>query len=125
MVTMKKILLVEDDVYIRDVTATRLMEHSFEVLTAATGGDALVLAEESLPDMVLVDLDLPDMPGLDVVIAMRKQERTARIPVIVFTNNNSPELAKKAVELGAQDFFTKATTDFEQMLEVIKRNFTI
>lgn len=121
---MKKILLVEDDLYIRDVTATRLMEHSFEVTTAATGEDALALMAESSPDIILLDLDLPDMNGMDILAEMSKDERLSRIPTIVFTNNDAPELIATALKRGAKDFFTKANTDFEQMLEVIARNIT-
>ncbi len=119
---MKKILLVEDDLYIRDVTATRLMEHSFEVITAATGDDALALMSETVPDLVLLDLDLPDMHGLDILAEMMKDEKLSRVAVIVFTNNDAPELIEKALKGGAKDFFTKASTDFDQMLEVIARN---
>ncbi len=119
---MKKILLIEDDLYIRDVTATRLMEHSFEVLTAANGEDALTLMDETTPDLVLCDLDLPDMNGLDILAHMMSSEKLSRVPVIVFTNNDAPELIEKALKGGAKDFFTKASTDFDQMLEVIARN---
>ncbi len=119
---MKKILLVEDDAYIRDITATRLMEHSFEVVAAASGEDALNLMDEAVPDLAMLDLDLPDMYGLDILDAMMQHEKLARVPVIVFTNNDAPELIERALKSGAKDFFTKATTEFEQVLEVINRN---
>lgn len=119
---MKKILLVEDDMYIRDVTATRLMEHSYEVLTAANGEDAMELLSETIPELILLDLDLPDIHGFQVLKELRADAKLSRVPVIVFTNNDAPELIEQALKGGAKDFFTKASTDFDQMLEVIERN---
>ncbi len=119
---MKKILLVEDDAYIRDITATRLQEHSFEVFTAGTGEQALTQMDTVVPDLVLMDLDLPDTYGLDILAEMRDNDSLKLVPVIVFTNNDAPEIIEKVMTSGAQDFFNKAMTDFDQLLEVIQKN---
>jgi CheY-like chemotaxis protein len=119
---MNKILLVEDDVYIRDVTATRLQEHNFEVFTAGSGEEALSVMDTVTPDLVLMDLDLPDVYGLELVAELKKSDKLAPVPVIIFTNNDAPEIIEKVFASGAKDFFNKAMTDFEQLLEVIQRN---
>ena len=119
---MKKIMLVEDDVYIRDVTATRLQNEAFEIISASSGEDALSKVSSNKPDLVLMDLDLPDMYGLEVMSEMKKDQALAQVPFIIFSNNDAPEIIQKVISSGANDFFNKSQTDFSEMLAVINRH---
>ncbi len=79
------VLIVDDNV--RNLTLARdvLRAAGFRTHEATTGSEALALASEHLPDVVLLDLRLPDMDGIDVVRALRNQARTARIPVVALS----------------------------------------
>jgi len=112
---MKKILLVEDDPFIRDITSIKLTEHNLTVLTAQNGAEALEVMKNESPDAVLLDLDLPDVSGLEVLKAVRSSETQKNTPVIIFSNNDDPDTSKKANELGVDEFFVKATTNFEDL----------
>jgi CheY-like chemotaxis protein len=112
---MKKVLLVEDDLFIRDITSIKLSEHGYTVLTAQNGQEALSLSKVEMPDAILLDLDLPDMSGLEVMKTLAATPDLQHVPVIIFSNNDNPETLASAKELGAAAFFVKATTNFDDL----------
>jgi CheY-like chemotaxis protein len=112
---MKKVLLVEDDPFIRDITAIRLAERNYSVEAAQNGAEALAHIEKEAPDIVLLDLDLPDISGLQIIEKLRSSERCKTIPIIIFSNNDNPDIHEKAKELGIEGFFVKATTSFDDL----------
>jgi two-component system, OmpR family, KDP operon response regulator KdpE len=116
---MKKILLVEDDPYIRDITAKRLEERDMTVVVASNGQAALEAMSEA-PDLVITDLDIPNMDGSELLRALKITH--PQVPVIVFSNNDSPEMAELLVAEGAKEFFNKSKTDIEQLVALINRH---
>lgn len=116
---MKKILLVEDDPYIRDITAKRLEERAMTVVVAGNG-DAAIEAMNEKPDLVITDLDLPNMDGRELLRAL--QITHPQVPVIVFSNNDTPEMAELLVAGGAKEFFNKSKTDIDQLVAMIERH---
>ena len=82
---MTKILLVEDSKFLRLATERALTRAGYEVCTSADGKDALVIAKEKMPDLILLDMLLPHMTGPDVLKALKKDEVTAGIAVVVLT----------------------------------------
>jgi two-component system cell cycle response regulator DivK len=79
------VLIVEDDGRSRKLVRDVLSADGLRTLEAASGVGALAIAAEELPDVILLDLGLPDMNGIDVVRALKAHERTARIPVVALT----------------------------------------
>jgi two-component system cell cycle response regulator DivK len=79
------VLIVEDDGRSRKLVRDVLSADGLRTLEAASGVEALAIAAEELPDVILLDLGLPDMNGIDVVRALKAHERTARIPVVALT----------------------------------------
>lgn len=117
---MKKVLLVEDDPFIRDITSIKLTEQSYSVSVASDGESVIPLIKSETPDLVLLDLDLPDVPGLEILRRMKEDDSMKNIPVIIFSNNDDPETKQKALELGTAGFFTKVSTAFDDLLSHIK-----
>ena len=74
---------------------------------AATGSDGLAAATEELPDLVLLDVDLPDVPGQDVIRSLRSDPRTSSIPVVVVTAEHDSSVADALLALGAAEVVTK------------------
>ncbi|MEW6274998.1 MAG: diguanylate cyclase [Bacillota bacterium] len=113
-----KILLVEDSAVQRSILTRQLTEHGFEVLTAADGEEAFAIAERTLPDLVLLDLMLPKVGGLEVCRRLKANPPTAAVPVIFITSSRSPEEKIKALECGAHDFLHKPVTRQELLIRI-------
>jgi CheY-like chemotaxis protein len=105
--TAKTVLLVEDSDAIRDAFTILLEDAGYTVLGAGTGGDALRLAEEHLPDLVLLDMGLPDMTGLDVVRRIKASPRTAGIVVVAVTGRDEAADRKACLEAGCTAYIVK------------------
>lgn len=112
---MKKVLLVEDDPFIRDITSIKLAEREYSVQTAQNGSEALASLEKEIPDVILLDLDLPDISGLEIIEKIKKDENWKQIPVVIFSNNDDPAVLTWSQTLGISGFFIKATTSFDDL----------
>lgn len=101
------ILVVDDSLTIRAVTKRFLERHKFEVMTAQDGLDALQQMEKQIPDLILLDIDMPRMDGFEFSIAARKDERFKHIPIIVITSRPSEKHKKQAKMLDLEGFIEK------------------
>ncbi len=104
---MRKILLVEDNEMNREMLSRRLARRDFEVVFAATGREAIEKALSELPDLILMDLSLPDVDGWEATRRIKAQETTAAIPVIALTAHAMAGDRERAMEAGADDYDTK------------------
>jgi CheY-like chemotaxis protein len=105
--TVGKILLIDDEADFRQVISRSLLKHGFEVLEAADGKEGLRRAAESVPDLILCDLMMPQMNGYEVLAALRGEEKLAGIPVIFLTAQSEPAEVRQGMNLGADDYLTK------------------
>jgi len=112
------ILLVDDEDTIRLFLEKTLRDEGYEALTAATGGEALETAFDKLPDLILLDLKLPDMNGIEVL--KRIKEEIPEICVIMLTAFGDIETAVSAMKKGAFDFVSKPV-NLEQLLMTVKK----
>ena len=103
--TGKKVLLVEDNEDNRTLFGIILRYHNFEVVEAADGEAAVTLAHEHRPDVILMDLGLPGMDGLEATERLKEDARTSHIPVIALTAFHSAE--SDAIAAGCAGFLTK------------------
>lgn len=105
----EKILVVDDDVDSLKLIGLMLQRQGYEVTSAGTGGQALVRAEAEQPNLIILDVMMPDMNGLDVCKRLRQNPQTARIPIIMFTAKTLIDDKVKGFEAGADDYLTKPT----------------
>lgn len=112
---MPDILLVEDNEMNRDMLARRLGRRGFSVRVAADGGTGLRMAEEALPDLVLMDMTLPDIDGLEVTRKLKADARTRGVPIIVLTARAMAEDRERAFAAGADDYDVKPV-DIDRLL---------
>lgn len=98
------VLVVEDDVPVRNLMITTLKTHDYKYLTAANGSEAILLASSHNPDVVFLDLGLPDMDGIDVIRQIRSW---SNMPVIVISARSDDADKIKALDTGADDYLTK------------------
>ncbi len=101
------ILLVEDEMTLRDTLAYRLRGEGYQVITAADGAAAIEAARRAHPDLVLLDLMLPGLDGLEVCKAVRARAETAATPIIMLTARVEESDKILGLELGADDYITK------------------
>lgn len=104
----KKILLVEDDMFIRDIYDTKLVQEGFEVVMAENGIDGMKKIETFVPDLILLDIVMPYMDGMDFLKEIRKKEQFVKIPVIMLSNLSEKEKVSEALDLGISDYLIKS-----------------
>ncbi|MCL1890016.1 MAG: response regulator transcription factor [Desulfovibrionaceae bacterium] len=121
----QSILIVEDEKDIRELLAFNLKREGFTVLEAGDGERALVLAQEKKPGLILLDLMLPGLDGLNVCKALKRDEITAGIPLIMLTAKGEEVDRIVGLELGAADYVVKPFSVREVILRiraVLRRN---
>lgn len=105
----EKILIVDDDVDSLKLIGLMLKRNGYEVSAADAGGKALAKAEAEVPDLIILDVMMPDMNGLEVCRRLRANPVTANIPIIMFTAKTMIDDKVKGFEAGADDYLTKPT----------------
>jgi DNA-binding response OmpR family regulator len=106
-----KILVVDDDTDILKGLALRLESNGFVVLQAMTAVSAIVLARAEDPDVIVLDLGLPDLDGYTFMKQLKEFPATAHIPVIVLTGRDPQGNQERSYDIGAFDFFQKPVVD--------------
>jgi len=113
-----QVLVVEDEPDIRDLIVLHLQREGFQVRTARNGADALRQVKASLPDLVVLDLMLPELDGLEVCRRLRRDVATASLPVIMLTAKGDEADRVVGLELGADDYVTKPFSPKELVARV-------
>jgi len=117
---MKKILFIEDESALQKTFGEILRQEGYEMISALDGETGLRLAKSEKPDLILLDLILPKMPGFDVLKKIKEDNETKDIPVIVLTNLEDIKDVDRAIELGATTYLVKAKYSLEEIVEKIK-----
>ncbi len=110
-----KILVIDDEVEIRRLLKVGLTAHGYDFLEAATGQDGIYLTAVARPDIVLLDMGLPDLDGLSVVEQIREW---SQIPIIILSVRGQDNDKVKALDLGADDYLTKPFSMSELMARI-------
>lgn len=113
-----KILIVEDDHNIVELLTYNLEQEGYDVHVALNGADALQRAAADVPDLVILDLMLPEIDGLEVCRLLKRDQRTAAIPVIMLTAKGEEIDRIVGLELGADDYIAKPFSPREVVLRV-------
>lgn len=116
----KKVLLVEDDKMILDMYTLKFTQEGYEVTQAENGKDGLDLARKINPDIVLLDIILPQMDGFTVLKALKADPKMQKVPVVLLTNLGQDGDVKKGIELGAVDYLIKANFTPSQVVDKVK-----
>jgi CheY-like chemotaxis protein len=117
----KKILIIEDEKFLRNLVKRKLSVEGFVVVESIDGEEGLKKVKEEKPDLILLDLVLPEIDGFEVLTRIKKDPSTSLIPVVILSNLGQKEEIQKGLALGAVDFLVKAYFTPDQILEKIKR----
>lgn len=118
--TPKKILIVDDEPSIRDLFAETLSPHGFECLIAKNGLEGLNLSLTAKPDIILLDLRMPEMDGLTMLRELRKKDGGKNMPVIILSTVNDEKSVSEALLLGVSVFIEKSNWNVTELLERIR-----
>ena len=114
---MKKILIVDDEKPISDIIKFNMTREGYEVVTAFDGREALDIFEAEFPDIVILDLMLPEIDGLEVARTIRK---TSNVPILMLSAKDSEFDKARGIMMGATDYLTKPFTK-EGIIEIVKK----
>ena len=117
----KKVLVIDDTADIRMIIAESLNIHGFTTLTAEDGMSGIQMAKEQLPDLIICDINMPNLDGYGTLTALRENETTATIPFIFLSGASDKLNMRRGMELGADDYLTKPFTHKELMAAVNTR----
>ena len=112
----RRILLCEDDRFLRKAAEARLRQHGFTVFTATDGEESLRVAREQIPDLILLDLIMPKVQGFEVLRRLKADAATAGIPVVVLSNLGQDRDVEQATALGATAYFVKAHLSLQDLV---------
>lgn len=123
----EKILVVDDEVHIVELIKYNLENNGYRVLTAYNGRDALKAADENEIDLIILDLMLPEIDGLDICKTLKRKDNTSDIPIIMLTAKGEEFDKILGLELGADDYITKpfSVKELIARIKVILRRFSM
>jgi len=116
--TRKNLVLIIDDETANIIALTNILSPEYDVFAAKNGLDAIALAEEHVPDVILLDVLMPEMDGYEVISTLKSLENTKSIPVIFITGLDNIEAERKGLALGAADYIPKPFNPDIVMLRV-------
>jgi DNA-binding response OmpR family regulator len=117
----KRLLLVEDDRFLRRACEASLRQRGYEVLTAADGEEGLRLARTETPDLVLLDLLLPKLSGLEVLRSLRGEAATRGLPVLILSNSSREQDVSEITRLGVAGYLVKADLSLKALGDRVAR----
>jgi len=117
---MKKILIIEDDQLVANIYRNKLAVEGFQVEVALTGEDGCLQMVNDKPDVIILDLSLPKMTGIEVLKKIRSEALTEKIPVIVFSNTYLTRLVEEAWKSGATKCLSKSNCSPKEVLDAVR-----
>jgi CheY-like chemotaxis protein len=110
-----RILLIEDDQFLRKACEVSLKKRGFTVLTAVDGEAGLRKAREETPDIILMDMLMPKMSGIEALEALKKDDQMRGIPVVILSNSSGEAAVQRAEALGAIGYLVKASLSLQEL----------
>jgi DNA-binding response OmpR family regulator len=121
MTTTKRILLVEDDRFLRRACEASLRQRGFTVIAAADGEEGLRQARAERPDLILLDLLMPKLAGVEVLRALKADPEAKSIPVLILSNSSRAQDVSEVISLGAVDYWVKADLSLKELGDRVAR----
>ena len=116
----KTILIIEDDKFLRELIAKKLIKEEYNISEAIDGEEGMKKIAEEKPDLILLDLILPGIDGFEVMSRMKEDPSLSQIPIIILSNLGQKEEIERGINLGAKDYLIKAHFTPGEIIEKIK-----
>lgn len=115
-----QVLIIEDDLDLANVYSLKFEKEGYSTQVASDGMEGLKIAKDWHPDIILLDIMLPKKDGFEVLSELKAEEETKNIPVVMWTNLSDSEEARRAKELGADDYLVKVFNMPAEVVDKIK-----
>jgi len=116
----KNILIVEDDDFFRELLRKKFLPEDFNVFEATDGEKGVKAVKDKNPDLILLDLLLPNVDGFEFLLKIKAEATTSSIPVIILSNLGQQEDIERGLKLGANDYLIKSQFDIDQVVDKVK-----
>jgi DNA-binding response OmpR family regulator len=117
---MKRILIIEDDQFLTEAYKAKLSHHkTIKIDIARDGNEALEKIEAEKPDAIILDLVMPNLDGFGFLEILKANKNNSNIPVLVASNLGGSEDVKRAMELGAKDYFVKSDASVKDIIDKV------
>ncbi|MBU2578599.1 response regulator [Patescibacteria group bacterium] len=117
----KKILIIEDEELLYNILKKKLELEGYEVSIAENGVEGLEKVKKINPDLILLDIVMPEKGGFEVMEELQKEDDFKDIPIIIISNSGQPVELDRAKELGVRDWLIKTEFDPEEVIEKVKK----
>lgn len=117
---MPKLLMIDDSPTVLKIMSLSLMANGYTVKTAATGAAGLALARQETPDLIILDVNLPDVNGLELLAQLKTDAVLGTVPVLLLSGQDTLERAAQGMELGARGFLAKHSTSPKVMVQKLR-----
>jgi len=117
---MAKLLMIDDSPTVLKIMSLSLMSNGYTVRTAATGAAGLALARQETPDLIILDINLPDIGGLDLLVQLKADAVLGKVPVLLLSGQDTHERVARGMELGARGFLAKHATSPKVMVQKLR-----
>ena len=116
----RKICIVDDDNFILEIYGIKLRQKDFEVVTARNGREGFDVIKAENPDVAIIDIMMPEIDGVGLIQALRKDSNLSRIPVVVLTNTDSPEVLNRIKKLNIHFYIVKALSNPQKVVDIVE-----
>jgi CheY-like chemotaxis protein len=110
-----RVLLIEDDKLLRKACEVGLQKRGITIFTAVDGEEGIRQARAGSPDLILLDMLMPKLSGMETLALLKKDEQTRNIPVVILSNSSIEATIQKALDLGAVGYLVKASLSLQQL----------
>ncbi len=118
---MKTILLIEDDPFLVEIYTTKLKEEGFSMAVAIDGQEGLKIIKEKAPDLLLLDIVLPNVNGWEILREIKRDDKLNNLKIVILSNLSQKEEIEKGMKLGAVKYLIKAHYTPSEVVKVIKK----
>ncbi|PIS38813.1 MAG: response regulator [Candidatus Nealsonbacteria bacterium CG08_land_8_20_14_0_20_43_11] len=117
---VKKILIIEDDKFLRELIVQKLIKENYQTIEAVDGEEGVKKVKEEKPDLILLDLILPGIDGFEVLARVKEDSAVASIPVIILSNLGQKDDVERGLKLGVAGYLIKAHFTPSEIINKIK-----
>lgn len=116
----KKVLVVEDEAPLLNALADKIATGGYTVFRASDGQNGLNQAIKEVPDLIMLDINLPLMDGITVLKNLRQNEACKNVEVVLLTNSNDPNILAAALQYNVHDYLVKADWGLDQVMDIVR-----
>ncbi|MHB8837148.1 MAG: response regulator [Candidatus Methylomirabilia bacterium] len=117
---MARLLMIDDSPTVLKIMSLSLMSNGYTVRTAATGAAGLALARQETPDLIILDINLPDISGLELLTQLKADAVLGNVPVLLLSGQDTLDRAMQGMQLGARGFLAKHSTSPKVMVQKLR-----